>query len=75
MADVILLLQADHDIQTAFDRNEAQQPGRGERFLRQLEDVALTLLRYHPQRACVYALCSTLMGLKPGLHLPDCLIL
>ena len=54
MVDLILLLQADHDIQAAFDRYEAYQPGRGEHFLRQL-DVALTLLRCHPELARVYA--------------------
>lgn len=54
MIELILLLQADVDVQTAFDRYEAYQPGRGEIFLRQL-DVALALLRRHPELAPVYA--------------------
>ena len=48
MIDLILLLQADVDIQAAFDRYENYQSGRGEVFMRQL-DVALTLLRRHPE--------------------------
>jgi len=54
MTDLILLLQADLDIQGAFNRYEDFQPGRGEFFLRQL-DAALTLLRQHPEIAPVYA--------------------
>jgi len=54
MTDLILLLQADLDIQTAFARYEDYQEGRGEVFLRQL-DAALTLLRQHPELAPVYA--------------------
>ena len=54
MIDLILLLQADADIQAAFDRYEDYQSGRGEVFLRQL-DVTLTLLRRHPELAAVYA--------------------
>ena len=54
MIDLILLLQADVDIQAAFDRYENYQSGRGEVFMRQL-DVALTLLRRHPELAPVYA--------------------
>ena len=53
MADLILLLQADHDIQTAFTRYEEFQAGRGELFMRHL-DAALTLLRQHPEIAPVY---------------------
>jgi plasmid stabilization system protein ParE len=53
MTDLVLLLQADRDIQTAFERYESYQAGRGEVFMRQL-DVALTLLRYHPEIAPVY---------------------
>ena len=41
MTDLILLLQADHDIQTAFNRYEEFQAGRGEIFMRHL-DAALT---------------------------------
>ena len=54
MTDLILLLQADRDIQTAFERYENYQSGRGEVFMRQL-DIALTLLRRHPEIAPVYA--------------------
>jgi len=54
MIELILLLQADHDIQTAFERYEDYQQGRGEVFMRQL-DAALTLLRQHPEIAPVYA--------------------
>jgi plasmid stabilization system protein ParE len=54
MTDLILLLQADQDIQTAFERYEDYQEGRGEVFLRQL-DAAFTLLRQHPEIAPVYA--------------------
>ena len=54
MIDLILLLQADLDIQAAFDRYEDYQPGRGEVFMRQL-DAAFTLLRRQPEMAPVYA--------------------
>ena len=54
MIDLILLLQADLDIQAAFERYEAYQSGRGEMFMRQL-DAALSLLRRHPELAPVYA--------------------
>ena len=53
MIDLILLLQADHDIQIAFNRYEEIQTGRGEVFMRHL-DAALTLLRQHPEIAPVY---------------------
>ena len=53
MTDLILLLQADHDIQTAFNRYEEFQEGRGEVFMQHL-DAALTLLRQHPEIAPVY---------------------
>ena len=52
MIDLILLLQADRDIQSAFQRYENYQAGRGEIFIRQL-DFALTLLRQHPEIAPV----------------------
>ncbi|SRR6266498_3790115 len=48
MIDLIFLLQADLDIQTAYNRFEEVQSGRGEVFMRQL-DTALTLLRTHPK--------------------------
>lgn len=51
--DLILLLQAEQDIQTGFNRYEDFQTGRGEVFLRHL-DAALTLLRQHPELAPVY---------------------
>ena len=54
MTDLILLLRADHDIQTVFERYENYQQGRGEIFMRQL-DAAFTLLRQHPEVAPVYA--------------------
>ena len=53
MTDLILLLQADHDIQAAFNRYEEFQAGRGEVFMRHM-DAALTLLRQHPEMAPVY---------------------
>ena len=53
MTDLILLLQADHDIQTAFNRYEEFQARRGEVFMRCL-DAALTLLRQHPEVAPAY---------------------
>ena len=53
MTDLILVLQADIDIQSAFNRYEDFQPGRGEVFMHQL-DAALTLLRRHPEMAPVY---------------------
>jgi plasmid stabilization system protein ParE len=54
MTDLILLLQADRDIQSAFERYENYQAGRGEIFIRQL-DFALSLLRQHPEIAPVYS--------------------
>jgi plasmid stabilization system protein ParE len=53
MMDLILLLQADHDIQTAFNRCEEFQEGRGEVLMRHL-DAALTLMRQHPEIAPIY---------------------
>ena len=53
MIDLILLLQADQDIQTAFNWYEEFQAGRGEVFMRRL-DAALTLLRRHPEMAPAY---------------------
>ena len=53
MTDLILLLQADLDIQAAFGRYEEYQTGRGEVFMRQL-DAAFTLLRRYPEIAPVY---------------------
>ena len=54
MIELILLLQADLDIQAAFERYEDYQQGRGEVFMRQL-DAAFTLLRQYPEIAPVYA--------------------
>ena len=54
MTELILLLQADLDIQSAFARYEDVQTGRGEVLMRQL-DGALTLLRRHPEIAPVYS--------------------
>lgn len=53
MKELILLLKADVDIQSAFERYEEYQEGRGEIFLRQLNG-ALTLLRQHPEIGFVY---------------------
>jgi plasmid stabilization system protein ParE len=53
MTELIFLLQAELDIQSAFARYEDFQPGRGEVFMRHL-DAALTLLRHHPEIAPVY---------------------
>ena len=53
MTELILLLQADLDIQAAFGRYEEYQTGRGEVFMRQL-DAALTLLREYLEIAPVY---------------------
>jgi plasmid stabilization system protein ParE len=54
MTELILLSQADLDIQTGFERYEDYQQGRGEVFMRQL-DAAFTLLRQHPEVAPAYA--------------------
>ena len=54
MTELILLSQADLDIQTGFERYEDYQQGRGDVFMRQL-DAAFTLLRQHPEVAPVYA--------------------
>lgn len=53
MMDLILLLQADQDIQSAFNRYEEYQAGRGEVFMHHL-DAALNLLRHHPEMASIY---------------------
>lgn len=45
--ELILLLSADQDIQSAFERYESYQEGCGEVFLRHL-DASLTLLRTQP---------------------------
>ena len=54
MKEVILLLQADMDIQAAFNRYEEFQEGRGVVFMQHL-DAALTLMRHHPRSAGWYA--------------------
>jgi plasmid stabilization system protein ParE len=54
MIELILLQQADGDVQAAFDRYEDYQEGRGELFMRHL-DAALTLLRRNPAMAPPYA--------------------
>lgn len=53
MMDLILLLSADQDIQSAFNRYEEVQDGRGEVFIGHLE-AAFTLLRTHPEIAPVF---------------------
>ena len=54
MTDLILLWQADNDIQAAFNRCEEYQPGRGEIFMRHL-DATFTVMRLHPKLARFYA--------------------
>jgi len=54
MVDLILVFEAGRDIQSAFNRYEEFQAGRGELFMRHL-DAALTLLRQQPEIAPVYA--------------------
>lgn len=54
MKELILLWQADSDIQAAFNRYQEYQAGRGELFLRHL-DLAFTLLRQNPEMGRVYA--------------------
>jgi plasmid stabilization system protein ParE len=54
MIELILLQQADADIQAAFDRYENYQEGRGEVFMHHL-DAAFTLLRQNPEMAPPYA--------------------
>jgi plasmid stabilization system protein ParE len=54
MIPLILLLQADLDIQSAYNLYEDFQAGRGELFLRQL-DLALGLMRRNPQIGKAYA--------------------
>lgn len=46
--EIVLLLQADADIQQAFDGYENYQDGRGEIFLHQL-DLAFGLLKQFPE--------------------------
>jgi hypothetical protein len=48
MKDLILLLAAEVDVQTAYERYEAVQEGRGDVFLEVLEE-RLTLLRANPE--------------------------
>jgi plasmid stabilization system protein ParE len=48
MISLVLLLQADSDIPSAYNRYEDIQPGRSELFMRQV-DMAFGLLRNNPQ--------------------------
>ena len=50
MSELVFLLSADADIQTAYEFYEAFQEGRGEVFMRHL-DVALGRLRTFPEIA------------------------
>ena len=50
MSELVFLLSADADIQTAYEFYEAFQEGRGEVFMRYL-DVALGRLRTFPEIA------------------------
>lgn len=54
MIDLILLAQAENDIQLVFDRCEDVQEGRGEIFLSML-DFAFGNLRRYPELGPVYA--------------------
>ena len=53
MTSLILLFQADSDIQSAFNRYEEIQTGRGEVFLRQL-DLAFGILKRNPEIGRMY---------------------
>jgi plasmid stabilization system protein ParE len=53
MIALILLHQADSDIQGAFNRYEDIQAGRGELFLKQL-DLALGFLKQNPEAGRPY---------------------
>ena len=53
MSELVFLLAADADIQTAYEFYEACQTGRGEIFMRHL-DVAFGRLRTHPEVAPVF---------------------
>ncbi|HEY6225890.1 MAG TPA: type II toxin-antitoxin system RelE/ParE family toxin [Verrucomicrobiae bacterium] len=53
MKELILLWQADSDIQAAFNRYQEYQAGRGEVFIRHL-DLAFELLRQNPEIGPVY---------------------
>jgi plasmid stabilization system protein ParE len=54
MSELILLLQAEIDIQTAFNRQEDIQEGRGEILHRAL-DAAFDALRLHPEIGRIYS--------------------
>jgi len=60
MIDLILLFEADQEIQRAFNRYEEFQPGRGELSVQHL-DAALTRLCQQPE---IQALAS--LPLAPG---------
>ena len=51
--EVILLLSADMDLQSAYERYEDYQSGRGEVLMRQI-DAALSILRRHPNLGSPY---------------------
>lgn len=53
MTELILLWRAENDIQSAFNRYEEIQEGRGQVFLHQL-DIAIGALRLHPELGPVY---------------------
>jgi plasmid stabilization system protein ParE len=53
MTDLIFLLNAEVDIQTAFNQFEHQQEGRGVLFMQHL-DAAFTHLRHQPQMGPPY---------------------
>lgn len=55
MIELILLLQADSEIQGAFNRYEEIQSGRGEVFLRQL-DLAFGIVRRNPEIGSKYGM-------------------
>lgn len=55
MIELIFLFQAESDIQSAFNRYEEIQRGRGDVFLRQLE-LALSFIRRNPETPRIYQL-------------------
>jgi plasmid stabilization system protein ParE len=54
MSDLVFLLSADVDIQSAFEIYEEKQAGRGELFMRHLE-FAFTNLRSFPEMAPIHS--------------------
>lgn len=53
MMELVILLQAEIDMQSAFNRYDEYQSDRGLQFLQKL-DAALTMVRNHPNIGPVY---------------------